>query len=297
MSNFEFRGIVPALITPLDEHEEIDEQGLRELTETLIKKGVHGLFALGTNGEFFSLTDDEKVRVATIVKDQAAGRVPVYAGTGGYTTRGVIELNRRMEEVGVDGLSIITPYFNGATQAELILHYQRIAEATPLPILLYTIPAKAGVTLTIDSVAKLSEIPNIRAIKDSGGDFDRLVQLIRLRRDDFAVFTGTDSMILWTLMAGGDGAVAATTNAVPDVVMTIWNAWQAGDMETAREAQEKLRPLRNAFALGTMPSVLKTAATLLGMPAGPARSPVQALTPEALEKLKQVLKVYDRVER
>ncbi|MDF3919648.1 4-hydroxy-tetrahydrodipicolinate synthase [Salinicola salarius] len=297
MSN-EFQGIVPAMITPLDEHEEIDEPGLRDLTEILINKGVHGLFALGTNGEFFSLTDDEKVRVASIVKDQAAGRVPVFAGTGGYTTRGVIELNRRMaEEVGVNGLSIITPYFNGATQAELIMHYERIAEATDLPILLYTIPAKAGVTLTIPSVATLSEIPNIRAIKDSGGDFDRLVQLIRLRRDDFAVFTGTDSMILWTLMAGGDGAVAATTNAVPDVVMTIWNAWQAGDFETAREAQEKLRPLRNAFALGTMPSVLKTAAALLGMPAGPARSPVQALEPEALEKLKQAIKVYDRVER
>lgn len=292
-----FHGIVPAMITPLDEHENIDEAGLRRLVDILIAKGVHGLFALGTNGEFFSLSDDEKVRVATIVKEQAAGRVPVFAGTGGYTTRGVIELNRRMaEEVGVDGLSIITPYFNGATQAELITHYQQIAEATDLPILLYTIPAKAGVTLEVASVARLAEIPNIRGIKDSGGDFDRLVQLIRLRRDDFAVFTGTDSMILWTLMAGGDGAVAATTNAVPDVVMTIWNAWQAGDVETAREAQEKLRPLRSAFALGTMPSVLKTAADLLGMPAGPARSPVQALTSEALEKLKQAIKVYDRVE-
>lgn len=297
MSTTQFQGIVPAMITPMDEHEEINEQGLRDLTETLINKGVHGLFALGTNGEFFSLANDEKVRVASIVKDQAAGRVPVFAGTGGYTTRGVMELNQQMADVGVDGLSIITPYFNGATQAELITHYERIAEATNLPILLYTIPAKAGVTLTVESVEKLSKTPNIRAIKDSGGDFDRLVQLIRLRRDDFAVFTGTDSMILWTLMAGGDGAVAATTNAVPDVVMTIWNAWKAGDFEAAREAQEKLRPLRNAFGLGTMPSVLKTAADLLGMPAGPARSPVQALTPEALEKLKQAIKVYDRVER
>ncbi|NRB54492.1 MAG: 4-hydroxy-tetrahydrodipicolinate synthase [Salinicola sp.] len=292
----QFRGIVPALITPLDSHEEIDEAGLRRLVDILIAKGVHGLFALGTNGEFFSLSDEEKVRVATIVKDQAAGRVPVYAGTGGYTTRGVIELNARMADVGVDGLSIITPYFNGATQAELITHYERIAAATDLPILLYTIPAKAGVTLEVSSVATLSRIPNIRGIKDSGGDFDRLVQLIRLRRDDFAVFTGTDSMILWTLMAGGDGAVAATTNAVPDVVMTIWNAWRAGDFETAREAQEKLRPLRSAFALGTMPSVLKTAADLLGMPAGPARSPVQALTPQALAKLKQALEAYSRVD-
>lgn len=292
-----FKGIVPAMITPMTSEEEIDEQGLRDLTEMLISKGVHGLFALGTNGEFFSLTDDEKVRVATIVKDQAADRVPVYAGTGGYTTRSVIELNARMSDVGVDGLSIITPYFNGATQAELITHYERISAATDLPILLYTIPAKAGVTLDIASVATLSKIPSIRGIKDSGGDFDRLVQLIRLRRDDFAVFTGTDSMILWTLMAGGDGAVAATTNAVPDVVMRIWNAWQAGDFETAREAQEQLRPLRNAFALGTMPSVLKTAAALLGMPAGPARSPVQPLPPEKLETLRNVLKGYSRVER
>lgn len=292
-----FKGIVPAMITPMNAQEDIDEQGLRDLTETLISKGVHGLFVLGTNGEFFSLTDDEKLNVARIVVDQAAGRVPVFAGTGGYTTRGVIELNTRMADIGVDGLSIITPYFNGATQPELITHYERISAATELPILLYTIPARAGVTLDIASVARLSEIPNIRGIKDSGGDFDRLIQLIRLRRDDFAVFTGTDSMILWTLMAGGDGAVAATTNAVPDVVMTIWNAWQAGDIDTAREAQEQLRPLRNAFALGTMPSVLKTAAGLLGMPAGPARSPVQPLSQDRLERLHEALKGYRRVER
>lgn len=292
-----FKGIVPAMITPMNAQEDIDEQGLRDLTETLISKGVHGLFALGTNGEFFSLTGDEKLNVARIVVDQAAGRVPVFVGTGGYTTRGVIELNTRMADIGVDGLSIITPYFNGATQPELITHYERISAATKLPILLYTIPAKADVTLDIASVARLSEIPNIRGIKDSGGDFDRLIQLIRLRRDDFAVFTGTDSMILWTLMAGGDGAVAATTNAVPDVVMTIWNAWQAGDIDTAREAQEQLRPLRNAFALGTMPSVLKTAAGLLGMPAGPARSPVQPLSQDRLERLHEALKGYRRVER
>ncbi|MFC0337951.1 4-hydroxy-tetrahydrodipicolinate synthase [Kushneria avicenniae] len=292
-----FAGIVPAMMTPMTEQEEIDEQGIRDLAETLISKGVHGLFTLGTNGEFFSLTDEEKVEVTRIVIDQAAGRVPVFAGTGGYTTRSVIELNRKMADIGVDGVSIITPYFNGATQAELITHYERISAATELPILLYTIPAKAGVTLDVASVAHLSKISNIRAIKDSGGDFDRLVQLIRLRREDFAVFTGTDSMILWTLMAGGDGAVAATTNAVPDVVMAIWHAFQKGDFETARDAQERLRPLRNAFSLGTMPSVLKTAAGLLGMPAGPARSPVQPLPPEKLATLREALKGYDRVER
>ncbi|WP_017776601.1 4-hydroxy-tetrahydrodipicolinate synthase [Paraburkholderia kururiensis] len=290
-----FKGIVPALITPMSENEEVDEAGLRTLVERLIDAGVHGLFVLGTNGEFIALSEAEKLRVARIAVDQARSRVPVIAGTGAYATRDVIELNRKMEDVGVDAVSVITPYFNGATQQELFTHYERIARGTSLPVMLYTIPAKAGVTLNVDTVRRLAEIPNIRGIKDSGGDFDRLLQLINLRRDDFAVFTGTDSMILWTLIAGGDGAVAATTNAVPSVVMSIWNSFQSGDIDTARRAQESLRALRDAFALGTMPVVLKTAAAMLGMPAGPARSPAQPLDAAARERLAKALAHYPRV--
>lgn len=290
-----FKGIVPALITPMTQAEDVDEAGLRELVDRLIDAGVHGLFVLGTNGEFIALSEAEKLRVAAIAVDQARGRVPVIAGTGAYATRDVIELNHKMQDAGVDAVSVITPYFNGATQAELFTHYERIAQGTSLPVVLYTIPAKTGITLNVDTVRRLSEIPNIRGIKDSGGDFDRLVQLINLRRDDFAVFTGTDSMILWTLIAGGDGAVAATTNAVPSVVMSIWNNFQSGDIDAARRAQESLRALRDAFALGTMPVVLKTAATMLGMPAGPARSPVQPLDDAARERLVKALANYPRV--
>ncbi|MFT4068119.1 4-hydroxy-tetrahydrodipicolinate synthase [Paraburkholderia sp.] len=291
-----FKGIVPALITPMTPAEEIDEAGLRTLIERLIDAGVHALFVLGTNGEFIGLSETEKLRIAAITVDQARGRVPVIAGTGAYATRDVIELNTKMQDTGVDAVSVITPYFNGATQQELFTHYERIARNTSLPVMLYTIPAKAGITLTVDTVRRLSEIPNIRGIKDSGGDFDRLLQLINLRRDDFAVFTGTDSMILWTLMAGGDGAVAATTNAVPSVVMSIWNNFQAGDIASARRAQESLRALRDAFALGTMPVVLKTAAAMLGMPAGPARSPAQPLDDAARERLAKALEIYPRVD-
>nr|WP_198982289.1 4-hydroxy-tetrahydrodipicolinate synthase [Herbaspirillum sp. ASV7] len=290
-----FKGIVPALITPMTRDEEVDEAGLRTLVDRLIDAGVHGLFVLGTNGEFISLSEAEKLRVARIAVEQSAGRVPVIAGTGAYATRDVIGLNSKMQDQGVDGLSVITPYFNGATQPELFKHYDSIARATTLPVMLYTIPAKTGVQLNVDTVRRLSEIPNIRGIKDSGGDFDRLLQLINLRRDDFAVFTGTDSMILWTLIAGGDGAVAATTNAVPSVVMSIWNNFQKGDIVAARQAQEALRPLRDAFALGTLPVVLKTAAGLLGMPAGPARSPVLPLDDAALERLKKAIAAYPRV--
>ncbi|CAE6697585.1 MULTISPECIES: 4-hydroxy-tetrahydrodipicolinate synthase [Paraburkholderia] len=287
-----FKGIIPALITPMTAVEDVDEAGLRTLIERLIEAGVHALFVLGTNGEFIALNEAEKLRIAKIAVDQARSRVPVIAGTGAYATRDVIDLNSKMLDVGVDAVSVITPYFNGATQQELFTHYERIAQATTLPVMLYTIPAKAGVTLTIDTVRRLSEIPNIRGIKDSGGDFDRLLQLINLRRDDFAVFTGTDSMILWSLIAGGDGAVAATTNAVPGVVTSIWKHFQAGDIAAARKAQESLRALRDAFALGTMPVVLKTAAEMLGMPAGPARSPAQPLDAGARARLEQALAVY-----
>jgi 4-hydroxy-tetrahydrodipicolinate synthase len=286
------KGIIPALITPMTEDESVDETGLRTLVDRLVDAGVHGLFVLGTNGEFISLSEEEKLRIARITVDQAKGRVPVIAGTGAYATRDVVALNRKMEDVGVDAVSVITPYFNGATQAELFTHYKQIAASTALPVMLYTIPAKAGITLTVDTVRKLADIPNIRGIKDSGGDFDRLLQLINLRRDDFAVFTGTDSMILWTLIAGGDGAVAATTNAVPGVVMSIWNQFQAGNIPAARAAQESLRALRDAFALGTLPVVLKTAAEMLGMPAGPARAPARPLDAKAREQLAQALSIY-----
>ncbi|TDY22944.1 4-hydroxy-tetrahydrodipicolinate synthase [Paraburkholderia sp. BL6665CI2N2] len=287
-----FKGIIPALITPMTATEEVDEAGLRTLIERLIESGVHALFVLGTNGEFIALNEAEKLRIARIAVDQARSRVPVIAGTGAYATRDVIDLNSKMLDVGVDAVSVITPYFNGATQQELFTHYERIARATTLPVMLYTIPAKAGITLNVDTVRRLAEIPNIRGIKDSGGDFDRLLQLINLRRDDFAVFTGTDSMILWTLIAGGDGAVAATTNAVPDVVTSIWKHFQAGDIAAARRAQESLRALRDAFALGTMPVVLKTAAQMLGMPAGPARAPAQPLDANARARLEQALSIY-----
>ena len=290
-----FKGIVPALITPMTADEEIDEEGLRTLVDRLIDSGVHGLFVLGTNGEFISLSEAEKLRVARIAVEQARSRVPVIAGTGAYATREVVALNRKMEAVGVNAVSVITPYFNGATQAELFTHYERIAHATSLPVMLYTIPAKAGVTLNVETVRRLADVPNIRGIKDSGGDFDRLLQLIALRHEDFAVFTGTDSMILWTLIAGGDGAVAATTNAVPSVVMSIWNSFQCGDIAAARQAQESLRTLRDAFALGTLPVVLKTAAQMLGMPAGPARSPAQPLDAAALERLAKAIEHYPRI--
>ncbi|KPX03891.1 4-hydroxy-tetrahydrodipicolinate synthase [Pseudomonas savastanoi] len=288
----QFRGIIPALVTPFTADQQLDEQALRDLIENLLNAGVHGLFVLGTNGEFFTLSESEKLKIARITVEAAAGRVPVVVGTGAFATHEVIEMNKKMIDVGADALSIITPYFNAISQSELIKHYTAIADASELPLMMYNIPAKTGMSIGIGAVATLSQHPQIKGIKDSAGNFDALVQMMQYRSDDFAVFAGTDSLIYWNLLAGGDGAIAATANAVPEVVMSIWNNFQSGNHEAARAAQEALRPLRDAFALGTMPVVLKTATQLLNVPVGPCRAPVQPLDAAALEKLQNLLAVY-----
>ncbi|MDU8617405.1 4-hydroxy-tetrahydrodipicolinate synthase [Pseudomonas syringae] len=288
----QFRGIIPALVTPFTEDQQLDEQALRNLIENLLNAGVHGLFVLGTNGEFFALSEAEKLKIARITVEAAAGRVPVVVGTGAFATHEVIEMNKKMIDVGADALSIITPYFNAVSQPELIKHYTSIADASELPLMMYNIPAKTGMSIGMDAVATLSQHPQIKGIKDSAGNFDALVQMMKYRSDDFAVFAGTDSLIHWNLLAGGDGAVAATANAVPGLVMSIWNHFQSGNHDAARAAQESLRPLRDAFALGTLPVVLKTATQLLNVPVGPCRAPVQPLDAAALEKLHSLLAVY-----
>jgi 4-hydroxy-tetrahydrodipicolinate synthase len=287
-----FQGIVPALVTPFTDTHQVDEAALRALIENLIGHGVHGLFVLGTNGEFFTLGQHEKLNIARITVEAAAGRVPVIAGTGAFATHEVIDMNSRMAERGVDALSVITPFFNAISQKELITHYTTIADASALPIMMYNIPAKTGMSIGMGAVATLSQHPRIKGIKDSAGNFDSLVQMMQYRSEDFAVFAGTDSLIYWNLLAGGDGAVAATANAVPGVVMDIWNRFRAGDLEGARAAQERLRPLRDAFAMGTMPVVLKKAADLLNVRVGPCRPPVAPLDEAAVHTLERLLAVY-----
>lgn len=284
-----FRGIIPALVTPFTADQQVDLPALRNLIENLIESGVHGLFVLGTNGEFFTLSEAEKLQIAKATVQAARGRVPVVIGTGAFATHEVIEMNKKVTDLGADALSVITPFFNAVSQAELIKHYETIADASSLPLMMYNIPAKTGMSIGVGAVAALHQHPMIKGIKDSAGNFDALVQMIKYRSDDFAVFAGTDSLIYWNLLAGGDGAIAATANAVPHLVMRIWNSFQANDHEAARQAQEALRPLRDAFAMGTMPVVLKAATQLLNVPVGPCRAPVLPLDAAAMQKLETLL--------
>ena len=186
----ELRGILPAMVTPLDDQEELDEAALRHLVNYLIEAGVHGLFPVGSQGEFYALSPEKKGRVWEIVVEEAAGRVPVCAGTGAITTRQVIELNKLAEEAGVDAVSVLTPYFIQPTEAELYDHFIAVAEATSLPVLLYNNPGRTGVKLSVGLVARLGEHPNIVGIKDSSGDLTLTIEMIRQTGDDFTVLMG-----------------------------------------------------------------------------------------------------------
>jgi 4-hydroxy-tetrahydrodipicolinate synthase len=283
-------GIIPAMVTPFHDDESLNEDVLRQLVNHLIANGVHGLFPTGSQGEFYALTPDEKQRVWEIVVDEAAGRVPVYAGTGAITTREVIALNKRAERAGIQAVSVLTPVFISPTQDELYCHYIAIADATTLPVLLYNNPGRTGVHLSPDLVARLAEHPNIAGVKDSSGDLSLTLEYLRQTdRNRFAVLMGCDTLIYAGLLHGTVGAIAATANVAPALVVTIYEAFVAGDLDRALAAQTALASLRQAFTLGTFPGVIKYALALLGISAGPARGPVGALSPENHEKLKHLV--------
>lgn len=284
------KGIIPAMVTPFHEDESLNLEALKQLVDFLIEGGVHGLFPTGSQGEFYALTPGERQRVWDTVVEVAAGRVPVYAGTGGITTQEVISLNRLAERVGVDAVSVITPFFVTPTQDELHTHYTAIADATRLPVILYNNPGRTGgVSLSADLVARLATHPNIVGIKDSSGDLTLTMSYINRTVDDFAVLLGRDTLIYAGLLHGAKGAITATANAAPEVVVAIYEAYVKGNLSRALIAQTALAPLRHAFSLGTFPVVVKEALSLIGIEAGPARGPVGPMAPEQREKLKIVL--------
>jgi 4-hydroxy-tetrahydrodipicolinate synthase len=286
---FQPHGIIPALVTPIDAGDEVNETALRQLVDFMIQGGVHGLFATGSQGEFWALNAKEKQRIWEAVREEAAGRVPVYAGTAAVTTHETIALTQLAERVGVEAVSILTPFFVAPSQQELYEHYAAIAEATSLPIILYTNPARTGVALKPETMARLAEIPNIVGIKDSSGDLSLAAEYINVAPDHFAVLMGRDTLILAGLLYGAKGAIAATANVVPALVVNIYECFKIGDLDEARRAQERLSSLRQAFSWGTFPVVIKEALNLMGMEAGPARAPVGPMSPEQRERLKQVL--------
>lgn len=284
-------GIIPPVATPMLANEDLDLPRLKWFLDHLIKSGVHGVFVLGTNSEFYAMDEREKQEVIATAVAHVKKRVPVYAGTGAETTREVVRLTRMAEKEGADGVSVITPYFIMPSQQEICDHYRRIAESTSLPVILYNNPSTCGgLKIDVDTVARLAEVPNIVAMKDSSGDLQNTIECIRAVPERFAVLQGRDTLIYPALLFGARGAVPATGNIAPALLVEIYEAFRRGDHAAAMAAQLRLSPIRLSLTLGTPPGGVKAALHLLGMSIGPSRSPVAPLSPDKQEKMRAALR-------
>ena len=290
-----FKGIITPIVTPFHrEDQTINYEATKDLINHLIKKGVSGIFILGSNGEFHVIDEAEKVAFAKYVVEAVDHRVPVFAGTGACATRESIRLSKQMEKVGVDALSIITPYFLKPTDEELYLYFKEIAESVNLPIVLYNIPKATGCNISAAVVRKLAKIENICAIKDSSGDEDTLLGFLEIAKEEaIDVLVGSDSKISFGYQHGATGAVAGTSNVITDVVVGLDKALNDGDTKLASEYQRDIDVIRKVLKYGTVPSVIKRSMELAGIAeAGPARKPVVEVGVETDAKIIEMLKYY-----
>jgi 4-hydroxy-tetrahydrodipicolinate synthase len=290
MKNDFIRGVIPPLITPIDAKELVDEKGLRSLIEHVLKGGVHGVFVLGSTGEFYGLELEEKKRAIAITVDQVKGRVPVYVGASDITTRECVRLAKLAEGMKAQAVTVLTPMFISPSEEELYCHFRTVAESTSLPVLIYNNPDRTGVNMSANLVDRLADIPNIAGAKDSSGDMTLTSEYIRRTRDrGLRIMAGRDTMILATLVYGGCGCVAATANVAPALVVEIYEKYMAGDIKGSLEAQYRLAPLRIGFGLGSFPVVTKDALNLLGINVGDPIRPIGHCTETNMARLKDIL--------
>jgi 4-hydroxy-tetrahydrodipicolinate synthase len=283
----ELHGIVPAVVTPFREDESIDYTAWQNLIDFLIASGVHGLFVVGGQGEFFSLTEEERTVAMRFCAQTVAKRVPLYANVGAVTTRETVRLAQKAEAEGIDYLVAITPYYLKPSAGELVEHYVEVCRSVGTPVLAYNIPERTGVELTpsiLSSVARAQD--NFVGLKDSSGNLDLIPQWTGA---GLSVFVGRDHLILAALERGCIGAVTACANVAPRAFVDLYNACRAGNRQEAGRLQALVEPLRRAFGLATFPSVVKEAMSMAGLPVGRCRRPVGPMPEEARGKLAEVL--------
>lgn len=290
----EVKGVVPPLITPMDEQEKLDEAGLRRLINYVIDGGVHGIFVIGSTGEFYGLSFADKQRAVEITMEEVNGRVPVYVGASAITTKECIRLAEMAKSLEADAITVLTPMFISPNERELYDHFAAIAGAVDIPNIIYNNPDRTGVNMSAGIVERLADIENIVAAKDTSGDMSLTAEYIRRNRGkDFSVMAGKDTLILSTLVYGGKGCVAGTANVLPGLVVEIYDKYMAGDLAGALDAQYRLTLFRNAYSLGSFPVVPKDALNILGVPVGHPIRPIQHMSEENQEKLRNILKEID----
>jgi 4-hydroxy-tetrahydrodipicolinate synthase/2-dehydro-3-deoxy-phosphogluconate/2-dehydro-3-deoxy-6-phosphogalactonate aldolase len=274
--NVPIQGILPALLTPYDASGNVNLEEIKKHLDFLIERGVNGIFALGTNGEFLLLTPDEKRKVIQTVVEHVHGRVPVVVGVGSPGTRETIELARFAANAGADALSVITPFYYPWRREGILAHYLNIAEAVDHPLFIYHIPHLSGSKLTVELLAELAEIPQIQGIKDSSRDltwFYRAVEAV----PRWTFLMGTDALIYPSLLLGAKGAVSAIANAFPELLVSLYNAVVEDDLKRAKGMQDKVLQIRAIFEQFPYLAGIKAAAELRGLAGGAPRLPLIGL--------------------
>lgn len=270
------KGVVVPILTPIDENEMIDEKKMRKQVDYVIKGGVLGILAFGSNGEFYVIEEDEMERGLKIMVDQAAGHVPVYFGIGAISTKKCCRLAKMAAANGAAGISVLQPMFLKPTETELFLHFKTIAETVPkTPMLLYNNPGRVNYTLSGNLVERLAhEVPNIVGMKDTSGDITQTAEFIRGTRDvNFKVFGGKDTLLYASMCHGAVGGVCTAANFMPELITDVYNKYIAGDLEGALEAQFKLNPVRLSMDGASFPVAAKDMANLRGLDIGVPYTP------------------------
>ncbi len=274
------RGTFTALITPFRAGgvDQIDEPALRSLVDAQIAGGISGLVPCGTTGETPTLTETEQDRVIATVVEQARGRVPVVAGTGGNDTAHVLSRTMRARDLGADGALVVAPYYNKPTQEGLYRHFAHLAESVDLPIVLYNVPGRTGVNMLPETILRLAQIPGIVAVKEASGSLDACSEIVASAPDGFSVLSGDDSLTLPIVAVGGQGVISVASNIVPEAMSALTRAALAGEFGRARELHRRLLPLCRAMFLDNNPIAVKTAAGLLGICSGDVRLPLTPMS-------------------
>ncbi len=283
-----FSGTFTALITPF-RNGEVDVEALEGMVELQIQHGASGLVPCGTTGETPAMSEAEDRLVVETVVRVANGRVPVIAGTGSNSTDMAIKYTAMAQEVGADGSLQVAPYYNKPTQEGLYRHFTAIAESTELPLVLYNIPGRTGVTISAETMGRLAEIPTIVGVKDSTLSMNMIADVIDLCGEEFDVLSGDDPMTLPLMALGGVGVISVASNVTPGAVSEMVRALLEGEWERGRELHYELLPLFRALFFETNPIPVKTAASLLGLCSDEMRLPLIPMTGENLRRLQETM--------
>ncbi|MCB8879243.1 4-hydroxy-tetrahydrodipicolinate synthase [Acidisoma cellulosilytica] len=284
-----FKGSLVALITPMQADGAIDEKALERFVDWQITEGTHGLVPVGTTGETPTLTHEEHRRVVEITIAVAGGRVPVIAGAGSNSTAEAVDLARHAKHAGADAALVVTPYYNKPTQEGLYLHFKTIADSADIPIIVYNVPPRSVVDMSVETMARLAKHPNIVGVKDATANLARPLQTLRACGPDFCQLSGEDHTAVAHLASGGVGCISVTGNVAPRLISEMHMAWQRGDVAEAMAIQLRLLPLHDAMFVETNPGPVKYAAHLLGFGAPDCRLPLAPITEATRNQVRAAL--------